>query len=156
MLKKIHQIESKLLNFQGSRYNRIKNFRALHVQLSLSPLTMRMVSTPLTRGGGAFDPSRGRGNWFHTGQIPTLSPWGGTRGNTLIGVLWFLSDFMHPDFWFGMILRCNFFYRSYSLSSFPPLIRTLQKVQWLCTRQWHSIANISRSVQVPRAPIVIL
>ena len=39
---------------------------------------------------GAFDPSicPRRGNWFHTGQIPTLSPLGGTWGNTLIGVLY--------------------------------------------------------------------
>ena len=28
---------------------------------------------------------QGRGIWFHTDQIPTPCPWGGTWGNTLIG-----------------------------------------------------------------------
>ena len=42
------------------------------------------------KGGGIWSYStcpRGRGNWLHTGQIPALSPWGGTWGNTLIGAL---------------------------------------------------------------------
>ena len=38
-----------LMHFKGSGHNRIKIFRALRVQLSQSPPTLKIMSTPLTR-----------------------------------------------------------------------------------------------------------
>ena len=67
-------------DFNGSGYNRIKNFRALCAQLSQSPPTLKIVSTPLQfimtlcihvksgkkRGRAGDEATRSRGLCVHT------------------------------------------------------------------------------------------